>query len=154
ADKQVVVLSADGIKAGPSEVGEIVIRSEFLSPGYWKNPGLTHSVFRPDLERPGQKLYYSGDLGALASDGCLFHKGRADSRVKIRGVGVETAPLEEALNSHPDVREAIAVAVENASGERDLVAYMVPRTNAVLKPGELRRFLRDRLPKNMGAVNF
>jgi amino acid adenylation domain-containing protein len=152
--KEILVLDENNREVPHNEVGEIVIRSEFLSPGYWNSPELTSAAFRPDPEMPGHRLYYSGDLGSLLPDGCLLYKGRKDSKIKIHGINVETTQLDAALSSHPAVREAISVADEDESGERYLVAYVVPHAGATLTTTELRRFLLDLLPAHMLAANF
>ena len=55
--KKISLLDEDGREVPCNDVGEIVIRSEFLSPGYWKNPELTSATFRPDPQIPGQRQY-------------------------------------------------------------------------------------------------
>jgi amino acid adenylation domain-containing protein len=152
--KQIWIADHNGKEAGHDEVGEIVIRSEFLSPGYWKNPELTSSVFRPDPGTQSQRLYYSGDLGTLLADGCLLYKGRKDSRIKFHGIALETTHLEDALRAHPEVDEALALANEDESGERHLVAYIVPKAGAELTTSELRRFLTESLPAQMLSASF
>jgi aspartate racemase len=137
-----------------NDVGEIVIRSEFLSPGYWKNPELTSATFRPDPQIPGQRQYFTGDLGALLPDGCLLFKGRKDFKMKIHGINVETAQLDASLRLHPSVRDAVSVPDEDESGERYLLVYVVPQVDSGLTITELRRFLLDILPVHMLSARF
>ena len=52
------------------------------------------------------------------------------------------------LKLHPSVREAVVVAREDVPGDRRLVAYVAP-ASASAPAGELREFLKERLPAYM-----
>jgi len=88
-DKEILLLDDEGNEAGLNKVGEIVVRSRYVSLGYWNRPELTEAKFKPDPQDPEKRLYYTGDAGLMLPDGCLIHKGRKDFRVKIRGYGVD-----------------------------------------------------------------
>ena len=152
--KAVLILDEGGKEASSGETGEIVVRSEFLSPGYWKRPELTAAAFRPDPKRQGRWIYHTGDLGRLLPDGCLLYKGRKDFRVKIRGIGVEMAEVEAALQSLPHVREAIAVSAEDQCGEQQIIAYVVSDGGAGLAASGIRRLLAEKLPSHMVPAGF
>jgi amino acid adenylation domain-containing protein len=147
-DKEIVLLDEQGKRLGFNEVGEIVVSSEYLSPGYWRKPDLTEAKFKPDPNISTRRLYFTGDLGLMLPDGCLVHKGRKDFRVKIRGYGVEIAEVEKALCEHPLVGEAVVLARRHASGETRLVAYFVASQTTPMV-NELRGFLKKRLPDYM-----
>src|SRR6185436_10888240 len=44
--KTVLVLTGEGRVAAPGQPGEIVVRSRYLSPGYWRRPDLTRGAFQ------------------------------------------------------------------------------------------------------------
>jgi non-ribosomal peptide synthetase component F len=106
-DKEIFLIDDDGKEVGFNEVGEIAVRSKYLSPGYWNDPGLTKSKFQRDSENPDMRIYYTGDLGLMLPDGCLIHKGRKDFRVKIRGYAVDLVEVEKALLSISGICEAV-----------------------------------------------
>ena len=70
-DKEVLLLDNDGQKVGFNQVGEIAVRSRYLSMGYWRRPDLTKAKSLPDPESGDRRIYLTGDLGRMSLDGCL-----------------------------------------------------------------------------------
>ncbi|MGH9896749.1 MAG: phosphopantetheine-binding protein, partial [bacterium] len=153
-DKEILLLDLSGAPSGPGEIGEIAVRSRYLSPGYWQNPDLTKSKFLPDPEGSDERIYLTGDLGRMASDGCLEHLGRKDLQVKIRGFTVEVAEIERALLEHPAIREAVIATEDDHRGESRLVAYVAADQEPPTSIGELRTFLGGKLPDYMVPSEF
>ena len=93
---------------GPPPVArrEIAVRSRYLAAGYWRRPDLTAQRFLDDPERPGTRLYRTGDVGRFQPGGLLEHLGRVDGLAKIRGQRVEAAEVESALLAVPGVAAA------------------------------------------------
>jgi amino acid adenylation domain-containing protein len=153
-DKEVLLLDDNGREVGPNQVGEIAVRTRYLSPGFWRRPDLTETKFLPDPDGGDRRIYLTGDLGRMLPDGCLEHLGRKDFQVKIRGLRVEFAEVEEALRSMKAIREAAVVAREDKPGDKRLVAYIVPEGNAPLSDSEVRRFAEQKLPPLMVPSRF
>ena len=144
-DMEVLVLDEVHHPVKPGQSGEIAVRSRFLAIGYWRRPDLTERSFLTDPSDPTNRIYLTGDLGRLRSDGCLEYLGRRDSRVKVRGQTVELADVESELLRVAGVREAAVVAVDSPQGERQLTGYVVA-DESELNPGRIRRVLETRLP--------
>jgi amino acid adenylation domain-containing protein len=133
------------------------IGGSVLSVGYVYQPELTAASFIPDpfADRPGARLYRTGDRARAFADGNLEFLGRTDQQVKIRGYRIELGEIEAALLRHPGVREAVVLARlarEDVPGEKRLAAYIVPaRVPAGPAPStaELRTFLQETLPEYM-----
>jgi amino acid adenylation domain-containing protein len=152
-DQEVLLVDANGKTVGFNAIGEIVVRSKYLSPGYWNQPELTTQKYSDSYDSE-KRLYYTGDLGLMLRDGCLIHKGRKDFRVKIRGYGVDLVEVEKALLSHHDIREAVVVAPKSESGEARLIAYYSCQSEPGPTVSELRRFLKDQLADYMIPSTF
>ena len=150
-ETEVVLLDAEGRETEGE--GEIGIRARTLAVGYWKDPELTASAFRPVAGRPGFRLYRTGDLGRFLPDGCLLHTGRRDARVKVRGHRVEVAEVESALAAIPGVREAAAGARQTPGGTK-LAAWVVIDRESRRTASDLRRALAAKLPAALVPTAF
>jgi acyl carrier protein len=148
-DKEVLLLDNDGQKVGFNQVGEIAVRSRYLSMGYWRRPDLTKAKFLPDTESGDRRIYLTGDLGRMSLDGCLRHLGRKDFQIKIRSLKVDVSEVEKALANHPGVKEAIVTSRQDPSGDAQLVAYFVPSSHLAPTVSGLRNFLQGKLPDYM-----
>lgn len=153
-DKTALLLDEAGHEVAPGQVGEIVVRSSYLAPGYWRRPDLTEAVFGPATIPGGARLYHTGDLGRMDADGCLTCVGRKTSRVKIRGHGVDLLEVEMALRGLDGVKDAVVAVQQNRSGFPFLVAYVVPATLPGPSNAALRQALEQTLPEFMVPSTF
>ena len=148
-DVEVLLLDESGMVVEGEGVGEIVVKGRHLSRGYWGKTELTNQRFLPDPNGSEERMYYTGDLGYRSPDGCITHRGRKDSQVKIRGYRVELSEIELAILNISGIKEAVVVARDNQTGEKQLVAYVV----AISAPGpsvrSLLGLLRQKLPDFM-----
>ena len=95
---------------------------------------------------PGYRIYRTGDMGRLLLNGMIEFLGRRDFQTKIRGHRVECEEIEIALGEHPEIAHAAVTVHQNARGEQELIAYVVPRQECSVS---WRDFLREVLPNYM-----
>ena len=127
--------------------GEIVFSGVCVGRGYINDPERTRAAFLTDPDRPGRRLYRSGDHGHWRPDGKLEFLGRRDSQLKIRGFRIEIGEIENTLLRVPGVRDGAVVVAERADQSRHLVAfYSSPQQ---LEDGWLRKRLGESLPEYM-----
>jgi len=153
-DKEILLLDDTRQEVACGEVGQIAVKSRYLSPGYWRKPELTAAAFLPGPRGGDQFTYLTGDLGRMLSDGCLIYLGRNDARVKIRGIGVDVREIEMALLEHEALKEAAVMPQDDFRDEKRLVAYVVPVQQPPPPTAELRAFLQQKLPENMVPSGF
>ncbi|HEV8340823.1 MAG TPA: non-ribosomal peptide synthetase [Candidatus Binatia bacterium] len=146
---EVLLLDELGQEIDAGEVGEIAVKSRYLSPGYWRKPELTEAKFLRDPRGGEERMYLTGDLGRKLPDGCLIHLGRKDAQVKIRGYRIEVAEIEAALLKLDDIKKAFVTVLEKQPGIKSLVAYLVLRGEPVPTIGAIRRALAEKLPSHM-----
>ncbi|HEX2092677.1 MAG TPA: amino acid adenylation domain-containing protein, partial [Longimicrobiaceae bacterium] len=132
--------------------GELCIGGVGVARDYLGRPELTAERFVPDPfsgER-GARLYRTGDRARWLRAGVLEFLGRVDHQVKIRGFRIELGEIEATLARAPGVREAVVLVREDDRGERRLVGYVTAEeTGPPVSGGELRTFLKERLPDHM-----
>ncbi|WP_414584330.1 amino acid adenylation domain-containing protein [Scytonema sp. PCC 10023] len=132
--------------------GEVYIGGLGLAKGYLNRPDLTEEKFIPNpfnKSKESDRLYKTGDLVRYLADGNIEFLGRIDNQVKVRGFRIELGEIEVVLTQHSEVKEAVVMAQQDATGNQYLVAYVVPKQKAVPKSSELRRFLKEKLPEYM-----
>jgi amino acid adenylation domain-containing protein len=157
--------------------GQVYVSGESVTRGYLNHPDLTAERFLPNPfalppigELPdgggwgkvGQRMYATGDLARYLPDGSLEFLGRADFQVKIRGYRVELGEVESVLAQHPAVRQAVVVAHKEPASQPGqligirLAAYVVVDPLAAPSLGDLRAFVKERLPEYMlpSAIAF
>lgn len=127
------------------ERGEILIRGENVSPGYWGG-GL-----RPITNEEG--WLRTGDVGELDEQGNLYFKSRKkDVIVTAAGLNIYPDDLEAALNTQPEIRDSAVLGLDTPQGsepfavlllkdERADPAGVVKRANESLSPyQQIRRW--------------
>jgi len=161
---RVYVLDASRQPVPTGVRGELYIGGLGAARGYLNRPELTAERFLPDLlfgqpgnQLLGSRMYRTGDLVRWVREGAgwvLEFAGRVDDQIKIRGFRIEPGEIETVLHQHPEVRQA-AVLPRKTGTEVRLAAYIVPQDPSTPPPaGEIRAFLKDRLPDYMIPAAF
>ncbi len=136
--------------------GEIYIGGDGLARRYLNHPELTAARFVANRLAPDRfpRLYRTGDLGRFRSNGEIEYLGRVDSQVKLRGLRIELGEIESVLASHVAVRGAV-VTITGVGEQQKLSAYVVLNDGKVAPAaGELRRYLRTKLPEHMVPASY
>jgi amino acid adenylation domain-containing protein len=172
ANTRAYVLDSSGQPAPLGVWGELHIGGASVGRGYLNQPELTAEQFVPDpfSETPGERLYRTGDVTRYLPDGNIEFSGRVDHQMKLHGFRIEPAEIEAVVGQHPGVRESAVVTQKDTTGEKRLVAYVVPNSGIQGFRGsdvqvgppehvlpsqrehltrELREFLRQKLPEYM-----
>ncbi|GAB3384694.1 amino acid adenylation domain-containing protein [Lysobacter fragariae] len=155
-DLRLFVLDPGLSPVAVGEVGEIHVAGAGLARGYLNRPELTAERFF-DWHSPdggSVRLYKTGDLARVLTDGDLEYLGRSDHQVKIRGFRIETGEIESVLARHESVRACAVIARDDgAGGEARLVAYVVP-SGTPASQATLRAHLATALPDYMVPSAF
>src|SRR5882672_10018156 len=151
ANMQVYLLDDHQQLAPVGLPGEIYVGGEGLARGYLNRPVLAAEKFLPNpfSAAPGMRLYSTGDLGRYRPDDTIEFLGRTDHQVKLRGFRIELGEIESALSQHPQIRQAVVDAREDAPGDKRLVAYVVFAEDATASSDDLQEFIGGKLPSYM-----
>jgi 4-coumarate--CoA ligase len=141
ANTEVKILKDDGSEAEIGEPGEILARGPQIVMGYLDNEKATRETF----DRDG--WLHTGDQGSIDAEGMITILDRIKEMVKVKGIGVAPAELEDLLLGHPKVEDVAVM------GIRDDYAGELPKAFVVLKSDvkpteecglELLRFVKDK----------
>jgi len=153
-DTEVLLLNTHRERVAAYGIGEIAIKSDHVALGYWQQPVLTQQAFSQNAEEGTHRVYYTGDLGRLLTDGSIEFLGRKDFQVKIRGYKIDFSEIEASILKGSGIREALVNASDDQAGGLRLAAYIVcdPRQPPELE--DLRRSLSEQLPDYMMPAAF
>jgi benzoate-CoA ligase family protein len=133
---QAQVVGLDGEPVPDGETGRLEITGETVALEYWQAPEKSAETFpRPHTVR-------SGDLVTRDSDGFFHYQGRADDLLKVGGVWVAPAEIENCLIAHPAVVECAVVGYQEDGLTRPR-AFVV--TEGEVTAADLQDFVKSRL---------
>ena len=122
-DTEICLCDESGAVVSDGEIGEIIVTSKFLSPGYWRDERLTSERFSEGSG--GTRSFRTGDLARREPDGSLSFIGRRDDVVKIRGSRVILGEVARTIRSLPGVQESVVLARTLPDGAVRLTAFIV-----------------------------
>lgn len=99
---EIVIVDDHGRICDSGEIGEIVHKGAFVSPGYWDDPVKTSKVFR-------RNAIYTGDLGKIDDEGYLYFVGRKDAMIKSSGYRISPEEIEECLYKMMGISKAVVI---------------------------------------------
>ncbi|MCI0554581.1 MAG: AMP-binding protein, partial [Anaerolineae bacterium] len=149
---QLLVVSNESQLCGLGELGELWVRSSYLSNGYLDDEQLTNQRYiqNPFLDGAGQRVYKTGDTGRFRPDGSVEIVGRQDRQIKIRGQRFELGDVEAELEGIPGVCRAVVVPDEGTSNqEKSLKAYIQVDSRFDLTTRTVLQTIRKKLPNFM-----
>ncbi len=107
-----------------SETGEILVRGQTLSPGYWSKEG------QPVPLSDDGEWFATGDLAERDEQGNFYFRGRSKEMiVAANGMNIYPEDLEQALRAQPEIRDAVVVGVEDSAGPLPM-ALLAPHGKA------------------------
>lgn len=143
-DMQIILLDDFGKEVALGEIGEIAVISPYLFLGYFNDSDLTRKFLTKS--ESNVSIYRTGDLGKIDDNGMLYHLGRKDFQVKIRGFKVELSEIEIVLRSMREINQVVVMTQEEDLDLR-LVAYL--SLNEGLPNHIIRQRLSKKLPSHM-----
>lgn len=143
------VITESNRLAEVEEPGELLIGGVGLARGYLNDPELTKAKFVHLSDISEDRVYRTGDLAKLQSDGTFAYLGRIDEQVKIRGLRIELGEIEACLNQHPEVKNSSVIVFERESSNPILTAFLTLKKEEEIENGNIFQHLSHLLPPYM-----
>ncbi len=135
---EIRVIDESGGAAPTGAVGEICVRGDHVTRGYWNRPDETAAVLVDGW-------YRTGDAGYLDANGFLYVVDRVKDMIISGGENVYGAEVENALSSHPSVAACAVIGLPSDQWGETVHAVVVPAANAEIDPAALQKHVRARL---------
>jgi acyl-CoA synthetase (AMP-forming)/AMP-acid ligase II/Tfp pilus assembly protein PilF len=120
---EVRIVDEAGEPVGVDQNGEIVLRSNSMTVGYWDDPKATSQTIR-------NGWLHSGDRGRIDEDGFLWFVGRIKEIIVRGGSNIAPGEVEGALDQHPDVLESAVIGAPDKRFGQIVTAYVEPDPDA------------------------
>jgi acyl-CoA synthetase (AMP-forming)/AMP-acid ligase II len=133
---RVEIMTDDGRLLAPGAEGEVVVRGPNVIDAYESNPGANASAFRDGWFR-------TGDRGVLDERGYLRLIGRIKELINRGGEKIAPAEIDEVLEAHPSVREAVTFGMPHPTWGEEVAAAVV--VSGPVSVRDLQRWCRERL---------
>ena len=106
--------------------------------GYYRNPQATAEVIKDGW-------LYTGDIGKVDGDGCLFIVGRKKEMIIVKGQNVHPSDIEEVLYAYPKVAEAAVIGVHDEIRGEEVRAVISLKGEEIATEEEIKRFCREHM---------
>jgi fatty-acyl-CoA synthase len=147
--ERVVDENMQDVPADGETMGEVLIRSNTVITGYYKDDEKTAEAFRGGW-------FHTGDLGVRHPDGYIELRDRAKDIIISGGENISSVEVEQAIARHPAVLEAAVVSMPDERWGEVPKAFVQLKPGAEVAPEEIVAFCRQRLAhfKAPKAVEF
>jgi amino acid adenylation domain-containing protein len=150
ANTEIYVLTPNQQLCAFGQTGEIAIAGDGVSSGYYGQPELTVSRFIRIKTAEGEKrVYLTGDLGRLTSDGQLQCLGRTDEQIKLRGFRIELTEIDAVMLTLPNIKQVATVLHKHSAGSTLVSYYCSKQPDTQDNELQLLLQLRQQLPAYM-----
>ncbi|MEL6829289.1 MAG: long-chain-fatty-acid--CoA ligase [Pseudomonadota bacterium] len=120
------------------DVGEIVIKADFVMKGYWNRPDATEEAMR-------NGYFHTGDAGYFDEEGYLYIHDRVKDMIVSGGENVYPAEVENAIFGHPDVADVAVIGIPDDRWGEAVKALVVPKPGTSPEPADIIAYARERI---------
>jgi fatty-acyl-CoA synthase len=148
---KVVRDNGEEVNCDSKEVGEIIVKGDIVTQGYWNKPEETASAIKDGW-------LYTGDLAVVDREGYVNIVDRKKDMIVTGGENVYSTEVENVLYSHPAILEAAVIGVPDAKWGEAVKAVVVLREGKEATEEDIIRYCRDHIahykaPKTVDLVS-
>ena len=137
---EVKVVDDDGNEVGPEELGEVIIRADFVMKGYWNNPEATAETIRDGW-------LYTGDIAKRDEDGFFYIMDRKKDMIISGGENIYPAEIEDLLMRHPKIQDAGVIGFPHEIWGEAVKAIVVVQQGETLTEEEVIEWTEGKIGK-------
>jgi acyl-CoA synthetase (AMP-forming)/AMP-acid ligase II len=126
------------IKKDEKEVGEIIVRGDIVTKGYWKLPEETAKAIK-------NGWLYTGDMAVIDEEGYVTIVDRKKDMILTGGENVYSTEVENVLYMHPAILECAVVGVPDEKWGEAVKGVVVLKQGNTANEQEIIRFCKDRI---------
>ena len=141
AGPEILILNSTNEPAATGAEGEILVRGPGVAAGY-EDDAASAASFWTGL---GSRWFRTGDIGRMDADGFLYLSGRKREMIDRGGEKVWPREVEEVLERHPAVEQAVVFAFPHRTLGEEVGAAVVLRAGDYASEADLRGFAADQL---------
>ncbi len=138
---EVKIVNENGEEVPTGEVGELIVRGDNVTPGYYQNSEESLKVLK-------DSWLFTGDMARVDDEGYVYIVDRKKDVIIRGGFNVYPRDVEELLNGHEQVVEAAVVGIPDERMGEEMVACVVKKPDAEVTEEILIRYCQDHLAKN------
>lgn len=148
---KVIRESGEAVEPNDKEVGEIIVKGDIVTRGYWNNPEETAKSIRDGW-------LYTGDLAVVDQEGYVNIVDRRKDMIITGGENVYSTEVENVLYSHPAVLEAAVIGIPDPKWGEAVKAVLVLKQGCQTSEEEIIQFCKQRIarykaPKSVDFLN-
>jgi long-chain acyl-CoA synthetase len=143
------IVDDEGRDLPPNQVGEIIVKSDGVTKGYWNNPEETKKALKGGW-------FHTGDMGYMDEDRYLYIVDRKKDMIISGGENIYSAEVENVLYMHPAISEAAVIGVPHGKWVETVKAVVVLKLGAKATEEEIIDFCKKNLAsyKKPTSVEF
>ncbi len=126
------------IKCDNTEVGEIIVKGDTITKGYWKMPEETRKAFK-------NGWFYTRDLAVIDKEGYVTIVDRKGDMIITGGENVYSIEVENILYTHPSILEVAVIGVPDEEWGEIVKAFIVLKNEEKVTENEIIEFCKERL---------
>jgi fatty-acyl-CoA synthase len=146
---RVVDEAGNDVAMDEKQVGEIIVKGDTVTPGYWRLPDETKEAIRDGW-------LYTGDLAVMDVERYVNIVDRKKDMILTGGENVYSSEVENVLYTHPHVLEAAVIGVPDAHWGEAVKACVVLKDGCTVTEEEIIVYCRKDLAgyKTPKSVDF
>jgi long-chain acyl-CoA synthetase len=142
---EIKIIDDQGNELPSGETGEVMIKSQALTSGYYNMPDLNQQAFKDEG-------FLTGDLGKVDETNHVYITGRKKILIDTGGRKVDPIEIEDILLTHAGIQEAVVVGVKGSHAGEIIKAVIVPSGLEPLEEQEIlvhckRKLAEFKVPK-------